>query len=515
MAFNQNSRTVNAGRNAASAFINKTVILVLTFISRKLFIQYIGVEYLGINGLFSNILTLLSLADLGVGIAINVSLYKPIAEKDTDYICALLTYFRKIYHYISIAVFTIGLALIPLLPYVVNMDRDIPHLYVYYVMFVTRNALSYLYSYKQSIIKADQKTYEVNRIELIVQIVKILVEMVIIVVLKSYFFFVMTDIITVLVNNLILSHVANRNYPFIRERRELPPGEKKNIFSNVSSVFLYRVSYILLNGTDNVLMSILIGTIYVGLYSNYLSITTAIETFLMLLFNSLTASIGNLVATTDADSQFRTFKTMQMVGFWLCGIVSVCMFFLTQDFITLWLGKDMLLDNLTLIAIVLNLFFSTCMRPVWAFREGTGMYRQIRFVMLATAVLNIVFSVILGKLIGISGILFATSLSKVLTYFWYEPTVLFRKFFKQDIREYYGPFLMNAVLMVLCGAVCWIPIRLIGRISVLTWLLKAVICMIVVNAVYFLRYYKTGEFENLKAKAGQIIGSFRQKISRR
>ena len=162
-------------------------------------------------------------------------------------------------------------------------------------------------------------------------------------------------------------------------------------------------------------MSIIVGTIYVGLYSNYLTITSNLEQFIAMLFTSLTAGVGNLVATESPEHRYDTYKAMQMVSFWICGIVCVCLLYLMQDFIVIWVGRDLLLDDLTMIAIVLNVFFSTCMRPVWTFREGTGMYKQIRYIMFATAILNLVLSIVLGKILGVSGILFATSISKLCT----------------------------------------------------------------------------------------------------
>lgn len=252
-------------------------------------------------------------------------------------------------------------------------------------------------------------------------------------------------------------------------------------------------------------MSIIIGTIYVGYYSNYYTITSNLETFIMLLFTSLTASIGNLVVTSTPENRYKTFKSMQMISFWICGIVCVCLCFLMQDFIVLWLGEDMLLDNVTLFAIILNVFFSTCMRPVWAFREGTGMYRQIRYIMFVTAIFNLVLSIVLGNLIGLSGIVFATSISKLTTYFWYEPNILFKNFFKRKVIYYYLDYIINTIIVFACIGLCYIPIHFIGKVSILTCLLKAFICMVVINLLYLLRYRKTEEFENIKQKTIQII----------
>lgn len=505
MELNQESRTINASKNAVSAIANKIALLFLTFISRKFFISYIGVEYLGIDGLFANVLTLLSMADLGLGTAINVSLYKPIAENDTYKITALLNYFKILYRFIALGVTVMGIALIPFLKYLVNMDSDIQYLYLYYVVFVAKNTVSYLFIYKSALIRADQKTYLINKVEVVINFVKVVVQILSIIILKSYFIYILADVIAILAQNIIVSSQADKQYSFITDNSKLELSEKKGIFSDVASIFLYKIAWSLLNGTDNILMSIIVGTVYVGLYSNYFIITNNLETFIALLFTSLTASVGNLVATSDENNRYKIFKMMQMVSFWLCGIVCLSILFLMQDFIQLWLGKKFLLDQLTLVAIVLNVFFSTCMRPVWTFREGTGMYKQIRYIMFLTALINLGLSIVLGNFLGISGILFATVISKLLTYFWYEPNILFKKFFKVSSYSYYVEYIKNALVLGICGLLCYIPISHITHISLISWLLKAFICVIIINLVYLIRYYRTPEFLNIKNKVTKII----------
>lgn len=498
MGLNSESRTVNASKNAVSAISNKVIILLLTFISRKFFIQYIGIEYLGINGLFANVLTLLSMADLGLGTAMNVCLYRPIADKDTSKIAALLNYFKMLYRYIAVGVSLVGIALIPFLKYLVNMDSEIPYLYVYYIVFVLKNAASYLFVYKSSLLRADQKTYIINKVEVVINIVKVVAQFFSVIIWKSYFIYIALDVLAIVFQNVIVSRKADLQYNFINKKEELSKSEKRNIFTDISSVFVYKVSWSLLNGTDNILMSVIVGTLYVGLYSNYYTITSNLETFIALLFTSLTASVGNLVATSNEENRYKIFKTMQMTSFWICGFVCTCLLFLMQDFIQIWLGKEFLLDNLTLIAIVLNVFFSICMRPVWTFREGTGMYKQIRYIMFVTAVLNLVLSIILGKWLGVSGIIFATSISKLLTYFWYEPNILFKNFFKVKPYNYYLDYLKNSVLMAICIGLCFVLFRRFTNVSIITWIIKAIICSLVVNILYYVRYHNSSEYENIK-----------------
>lgn len=505
MAFNSSSRTVNATKNAVSAIANKILILMLTLISRKFFINYIGIGYLGINGLFGNILTLLSMADLGLGTAMNVSLYKPIAENDTRKITALINYFKTIYRFIAIGVTVVGLSLLPFLKYLVNMNQDIPYLYLFYVVFVCKNAFSYLLVYKSSVLYADQKNYIINRIDVITGVIRIALQIIIIVCFKNYLAYIVIDALSVIAKNICVSIRANKDYDFLNNDDSLNQFERKSIFSDISSVFLYKIAWSLLNGTDNILISVLVGTICVGLYSNYYTVTSNVELFIGLLFTSLTASIGNLVATATAEARYKTFKTMQMISFWLCGFVVISLFFLLQDFIQLWLGKDYLLDHLTLIAIIINVYFSICMRPVWTFREGTGMYKQIRYIMFVTAILNLIFSIVLGKFLGISGIIFATSISKLCTYFWYEPNILFKNFFDRSPKEYYLKYVENIGLVFVSLFICNIPIHFIQNISIFNCLIKAIMVFIIVNSLYFLLYRKTEEFQYLLSRVTGIL----------
>ena len=505
MSLNEKSRTENAKRNAIFAVAKKLVTLVLVLISRKFFIKYIGVEYLGINGLFANVLTLLSLVDLGIGTAMNVSLYKPIAEKDTKTLAAIIGYFKKIYWGIAVAVTVVGLGLIPFLKYIVNMDQDIPHLYLYYIIMVGRNAFSYLFAYKSSIISADQKSSTVDNVEICFNVIKTILQIVAIIIFRNFLVYLILDVLYVIARNLMVTYVSDREYPFIKEKVELDGDEKKRIRSNLFSLGVYRISYVALNGTDNILMSIMIGTVYVGMYSNYYSIANNIEAMLGLIFMALTPSIGNLVATSKGKDIYRVFNQAQIASFWISGVVCAGLAFLMQDFITLWLGENMLLDKNTVAAIVLYQFYAICMRPIWIFREGTGMYRQIRYIMLVTAGLNIVLSIVLGKYMGLSGILFATTIANMLTCFLYEPRVLFKTFLNTKPIVYYKNYFIN-VLLTLSGMVlCYFALRRLTEVSVVMFIIKGIICVLIMSAIYFIRYFKTPEFKELVEKVLSLI----------
>lgn len=505
MSLNEKSRAENARRNAMFAVAKKLVTLVLVLISRKFFIKYIGIEYLGINGLFANVLMLLSLADLGIGTAMNVSLYKPIAEKDTKALSAIIGYFKKIYWGIAAVVTVVGLGLIPFLKYIVNMDQNIPHLYLYYVIMICRNAFSYLFAYKSSIINADQKSSTIDTVEIWFTFTKTILEIFVIIVFKNFLAYLIIDVVYVVTRNIMVAHIANQEYPFIKKEAALDGEEKKRIRSNLLSLAVYKISYVALNGTDNILMSIMIGTVYVGMYSNYYSIANNIEALLGLVFMALTPSIGNLVATSKGKDIYRVFNQTQIASFWISGVVCAGLLFLMQDFITLWLGEGMLLDKYTVVAMVLYQFYAICMRPVWIFREGTGMYRQIRFIMLITAGLNIVLSIVLGKYMGLSGILFATTIANMLTCFLYEPRVLFKTFFNTSPVIYYRDYIINILLTLFGMVLCYFALRRLTEVSVVMFIIKGIICVLIMSAIYFIRYFKTPDFKELVIKVLSIF----------
>ena len=491
---NKESRTINARKNVISSFINKIVLLILAFICRKVFIHFIGVEYLGISGLFSNILTLLSVAELGLGTAMNVMLYKPIVDNDIKRLSSVLYYFKKLYNYISILVLVIGLGLMPFLRYIVNLKDDIPNLYLYYFVLLISTVGSYLFVYKGSIIRADQKSYLINRVELFTTIGITVLKILLIIVFKNYLFYLIVELIRVIAHNLIVSHIADKHYPFIKKHEELSNDEKRKINKDAFSAFVYKFSKTIINSTDNILISILIGTITVGLYSNYYMITHTLESFIALFFSALTSSIGNMIAKESNEKSYFIFKVIQMISFWISAFCTISMFFLFQDFIVMWLGNDMLLDSLTLFSIVLCFFININMRPIISFREGTGMYNKVAWINIIAAVINIVLSIVLCKALGLSGIFFATSISKLVTYFWFEPVVLFRTNFKKNPLHFFLAQVFNLLLAIISFALCYFICNLFELTNVWIWLIKALICFSVVSAIYFVFYFKKEEF---------------------
>lgn len=460
-------RLTKSVRNIIYRLASQVISIALKFIGRTVFIYVLGVEYLGINGLFTEILSVLALADLGFGTAMVFSMYKPLAEHDKVKLAQLVALYKNIYTVIAVSIAVIGVALVPFLKYLVNLDHDIPYLTVYYLLYLSNTIASYLVVYKTCILNADQKSYIVSKNSTIFSFFSLVATSITLLVSKNFIAYLVVQVIFTYLCNFYLSYIAGKEYPYINDKvAKLPKQESKEIFSNVKSVFIYKVANTLVGSTDNTLISMLVGTAAVGYYSNYSMVITNIGMFINIIFSSVTASIGNLVVGANEQKNYEVYRRMQFVSHILSTVAITGVFLMIDDFVYVWLGEAFLLDQLVVLAISVNLYFSVILMPIWSYREATGMYRQTKYVMVITAVVNLVVSVILGRMIGLTGILFATSIARISTYFWYEPKLLFSQFFHKKVLLYYQGILKNVLITCIVVGVCWFCI---GRMEVANW----------------------------------------------
>lgn len=497
-------RTISAAKNFKFNMLNKIVTIILSFISRTIFIWGFGVSFLGINGLFNDILNLLSMTDLGFSTAISFSFYKLLANNDYNQIAALTNFYKKIYQKIALAVLIIGIAIIPALPYLIKLDKNIPLLNVYYLFSLSNVVFSYLFIYKTSILTADQKNYVVVKITIISNIIKTILQITSIFFFKNYIIYLIIGTATTLFNNIYASKVASQYYPFINRNIQLDSKHKTSIFKNIYSAFIYKVSSVLLTATDNILISVIAGTISVGLYSNYLLIQTTSITFFTLIFSSLTASIGNLIATEGYKKRLSIFKITQSIGFVLGCIIVPCYITLINDFIRIWLGSKFLYGNNVVLVIGLNMYLATVLQPLWLYRDATGLYNKTKWIMLICAIENIFLSIVLGKIFGIFGIIFASSISRISTYIWYEPLFLYKEYFNENPSSYFYALIKNFILIVLITIICSIISSTIIVNNFALWFVKALLFLIITTLVAVISYHNSEGIQLLKQKMYQL-----------
>ena len=493
-------------RNIVVSVTCQFLTLIFSFLSRTVFINILGAEYLGINGLFQNILSVMSLADLGFGTAIIYALYKPLADNDAYKVTQIINYFKRIYNLIAILVFVIGVALIPFLRYFVNLDQDIPHLRFYYFLFLIETVCSYLVVYKSSLLNADQRNYVVKIIGTIFNIISHILKLFLLFITKSFTIYVLAGVLCVIISNIVIQIIANRDYPYVKEKVDkLDLSERKSIIDNVKSLFLYRIGGVILNNTDNILISTLVNTVSVGYYSNYALLFGTVNTFSELVFGSLNASVGNQYASKDSDKIENTFKMLNFANFWVYGFCCITLYCLMSDFISLWLGSEYIFADITVFVICLNIYISGMMSSVVTVRTATGIFKKTKYVYCITAILNIVFSIFLGKFYGITGIIFATTISRLLTNFWYEPLVIY----KQILNKPFYKYLMRQVFYLLIFIASCVVIKLIKTsicdINVWVLIIEFLLCVVVINLLFYLIFSRNDEFSEIKNRVKNLI----------
>ena len=498
-------RTYKSARNALYGVGNQVIQILLGFVSRMIFLRVLNESYLGINSLFTEVLSMLSLVDLGMGTVMVYSLYKPLAEKNEERLKGLMSFYQTVYRIIAIAVAIIGLSIIPFLKYIVNMDSNINYLYVYYCLFLAKTVISYLFVYKTAILNADQNNYLVSKIQSIVRILLTIVQVISLFFTKSYFVYLLFDIAVVFFQNYLCARKAEKLYPFLKVKGRIEKDESREIFQNIRSGFIYKVSSVLLSSTDNTIISVMFGTVLVGYYSNYGMIINKLALLLTTMFGTLSGSIGNLIATESYKKRYEVFSMIQAMSFMISGVSTICLFSLIQDFISLWIGDKFLLSLDVLIACLLNYYLNIVMQPLWVYRDSTGLYRKTKYVMIVTAGINLFLSVAMGYILGLSGVLFASVLSRLLTYFWYEPMILFGEYFNEKPWIYFARQFYNALAVIIPCVIAYFLFYRWNAPNVGVFVVKAI-------AVFVYAIVSFGLLNIRNKSLGQVIGFFWEKV---
>jgi len=481
-------------------------------VTRTIFIKILNENYLGINGLFSNILSMLSLVELGIGSAIIYSMYKPLAEKNEKEISALMNFYKKIYNCIGVIVTILGLSLIPFLKIIVNNTNNIKNLEFIYILFLLNTSISYFFSYKRSIISADQKEYILSKYRMYFSIIKSILQIIVLYLAKSFILFLFMQILCTFLENIFVSLEVDKIYPFLRHNKKerISNKEKNNIMENVKALTIYKISGTLLDSTDNILISSLLNVNLVGLLSNYTLITNSINMILTQFSSSVTASVGNYIATENSKRYEELLLLLTFIQYIFFGFSFVCLATLLNPFLTLWIGKKFLLSYPTVFIISLNFFIVGILSPIWTFRTTMGLFKYGKYRPIFTAIINLGISIFLGNKIGIIGILLGTTISRIVTNVWFDPYIVYKYGLKENFTKYLKKLGIYFII-------CIIDIILINYfISFLNSNIIGFIFSIIVNIIVFsfsnLFLYRTYEFKYVIAKVKSIISKKGKKL---
>lgn len=491
-------RIKNSIKNIYISILTQIIISILGFISRKVFLDNLGAEYLGINGLLTNVISMLGLVEGGIGLSIVYNLYKPLADDDKPKIIALVQLYKKIYTILAIVVFALGLAIYPLLNLIIKDGSNIKYMGVVYFIFVIKNVISYLNAHKWSLINADQKGYILSKYNLLFNIITIVSKIFILQITKNYILFLLIEITIFIIQNIWNGRVVNYKYSYLKtkEKYNIDKDTKDNLIKNVKAIFLHNIGTYCVFGTDNILISAFISLKTVGLYSNYTMVISQLASLLTPVLGGIGASVGNLIATESKEKSYDVFKITYLINFWIYSVSTIFLFNLLEPFITWCFGNDLLLGRLAFFFILLNFYISGMRSSILIFKQKAGIFDDDKYIPLIESAINLGSSIILIKYFGLAGIFMGTTISSLICPVRITPKIVYNKVFNKPVKEYFKNYIIYITLTILVGGlttfICNFLIRFDGFIALV---FKGSICLFIVNIIYIIIFFRTSEFK--------------------
>ena len=502
-------RLENSARNIKAAWLWQLIHIVCQFATRTAIIKVLTIEYVGLSGLFSNVLTMLSLAELGIGEAIVFSLYGPIARREHQVISSIMKFYQKVYVFVGIFIAAVGYLLMPYLSFFIkDMPDNIPNLELIYLLFVANSAISYFFSYKGTFITANQNNHIVVINNGATEVVMVVVQIIALIITKNYIAYLVIGVAFVLLRNIIITLIANSKYPYLKEKtkEKVPKDIFNSIMKNTSAMILHKIGSIVVFATDNLIISKFVGLVSVGLYTNYHVITNAVTVFINKFFNAMAASVGNLAVEADLEKQENIFNGMNFLNFWLYVFSCCCLFNLLNPFIeVIWLGEEFLFNTSIVLLIVVKIYIIGMRTSVQTFKNAKGLYWQNKFMPLGESIINIVASVSLVYKFGVAGVLLGTIISSICTCVWIEPKVLYKYGFNKSPLTYYIRYIKYLAVFTVIMVVTYGCNSLITSDNLLTFVLKCGISASLPNILMILIYHKSEEFNYVKNAAFKAL----------
>lgn len=477
--------------NSVTNLIYYFITILLGIITRRTVIQILGIQYQGIDGLFNNVLSMLNIAELGIGTAIIYHLYEPLRVKNIDTIKALMQFYKKSYRTIALIVLGLGLLAVPFLKYIVtNNTTDYP-LALIYIWFLADTVVSYLFTYKRSILIADQKNYVVTLCNILYQFLVKIGQVSILIITKNFICYLVIMVFARLIENILINSIANYKYPYLKEKQvqHLPSPILKDIKEKVSGAFCHKIGTFVVLGTDNILISRFLGLAVVGIYSNYFLVINAIQNICSQVLTAATASVGHMLTEKNCEKNFRIFNELQILNGGMVNCASAGIYCVATPFIAAVFGEKFTVSEFCIFVLALN-FYVRGMRTVYSiFKDTAGILYEDRFIPIIESLVNIVVSIIFIHFFGLAGVFIGTITSSILLYVYTYPKFVYKKVLHHSIPEYYKNLLwlisIAMISMILSKTLCQM---ITYENLILQIFSNCIIVLIVSNALYFLGY---------------------------
>lgn len=503
-------RIQQAKKNIAFGLISNLIIIIMNFVQRTVFIMVLEKTLLGVNTLFTDILSMLSMTELGIGTALNYSLYKPVAAHDYEKIKSYMRLYKKAYLVIAAVIAVIGVALIPFLQFFVKNpgDSTLAQLRVYYLIFLFNTVSTYFVAYKYSLVNAEQKNYIQTNITTITKIVSVLVQIAVLLLTKNFLCFLLAQAAVELVQKIFVSHYLNRLYPYLLDKNveKLKKEETDVVVTKTKALMCHKIGDVARLQTDSIIISSFIDVGINGVVGNYKDIITYASNFVNIIFNSVLSGFGNLVATESKEKQYQVFKVYRFFACWLYGFATVGFWYLLTPLIgDIWLTGEWKIGQGIVTLILIDFYFKGGRIVLANFKIAAGVFEKDRYLALIQGGVNLVVSIGLVQVIGLSGVYVGTVVSGVMANL-IQPVIVYHDCFERKAVSYFMDSLKYIAVILGIGAVLF-PVRemILGQVNLVTFAVMALAVTVVYNLVFFLVFRRTDEFSYLwDIAAGKI-----------
>lgn len=486
-------RTKNAKKNIIFGFLLKIYQIIVPFFMRTIMIYFLGVEYLGLNSLFTSILQVLNLAELGVGSAMVFSMYEPITIDDDSKICALMNLYKKYYRIIGLVVLTVGLIILPFIPYLIKSDLPAGmNVYILYLLNLFTTVLSYwLFAYKSSVLQAHQRQDVISKVTIIVNTFTYILQAISIWKLHNYYLYVILLLLGQIGINVLTALASNRIYPNYKAKGDLDKKEIRVINQRVKDLFTSKVGAVVVNSADTIVISAFLGLTVLAIYQNYYYILTAIIGIISVIFNSCTAGIGNSIIVETKEKNYNDLNKFTFIIAWISTICTCCFLNLFQPFMELWVGKELLLSFPCVICLCVYYFVFEINTLLNTYKDAAGIWHKDRFRPLVTAIANLFLNIILVQFIGIYGVILSTVLTMLLIGMPWLINNLFTELFKMSSIEYVKILLKYSINMVTIAVISYFACSIFKYNLILTILIRGIISVFISTLIWWLIYRKS------------------------
>lgn len=510
MKFN---RTKNASRNIIVGIFQRLYQILIPFIMRTAMIYLLGVEYLGLDGLFTSVLSVLNLAELGVGSAMVYSMYKPIAEDDTTTICALMRLYKIYYRIIGLVVLAGGLIICPFVPQLISGSvPDGINVYVLFLLNLGATVLSYwLFAYKNCLFQAYQRSDVVSIITVAVNTVRYIVQFLLLFIFHDYYLYLIVTLISQAAVNIATAWAADRRFPGLVPKGKLPKSVTKEINHRIRDLFTAKIGAVVVNSVDTLVVSASLGLTALAIYQNYYFIISALLSIVNIVIFSCTASIGNSIVVESKEKNLEDLKTFTFIISGIACFCTACLLGLLQPFMELWVGEDLMFLFPAVICFSGYFYIVEINTLLNMYKDAAGIWHEDRFRPLVTAGVNLIMNLILVQFWGIYGVLLSTVLSML---FVGMPWLLKNLFTTLFSRQQMVPYLRKLAQYALVSIVVCVVSGLLGVLlpleGLLLMLARGLICFVVTVAAFFLCFRRSEEFSKGMTLVDSITkGKFR------